>query len=161
MGCSSSVGRSVGRSVGIRGLWMASDAMVAYINDCVFMAILRDTNSLWWRLTRQFLPWAFSVARCSHGAMELKPFSCCSLSFIYKYGRLWWPFYSTFLWSMIGMTQIIFDEGLRGSFCLEPFRWLGSATVPWGQSLFKIVFLSSLTNLVASSGHFTPPSYGV
>ena len=46
MGCSSSVGRSVGRSVGIRGLWMASDAMVAYINDCVFMAILRDTNSL-------------------------------------------------------------------------------------------------------------------
>ena len=94
MGCSSSVGRSVGRSVGIRGLWMASDAMVAYINDCVFMAILRDTNSLWWRLTRQFLPWAFSVARLSHCAMGSKPYWDC------KNGRLWRSFLSTLVWSI-------------------------------------------------------------
>ena len=169
MGCSSSVGRSVGRSVGIRGLWMASDAMVAYINDCVFMAILRDTNSLWWRLTRQFLPWAFSVARRSHCAMGSKPFWSRSLIFIPKYGRLRWPFYSTFVWSINGMiiwlpfwgTQILFDEGLQGSFCLEPFRWLGAATVQWGQSLFGVAALSSFPNMAVSGGHFTPPLYGV
>ena len=148
MGCSSSVGRSVGRSVGIRGLWMASDAMVAYINDCVFMAILRDTNSLWWRLTRQFLPWAFSVARLSHCAMGSKPFRSRSLIFIPKYGRLRWQFYSTFVWSIIGMmcsllyhmTQIFFGEGLHGSFCLDPFWWLIAATVQWSQSLFVVKF---------------------
>ena len=27
------------------------------------------------------------------------------------------------------MTQILFDEGLCGSFCLEPFWWLSAATV--------------------------------
>ena len=165
MGCSS----SVGRSVGIRGIWMASDAMVAYINDCVFMAILRDTNSLWWRLTRQFLPWAFSVARLSHCAMGSKPFRSCSLIFIPKYGRLWWQFYSTFVWSINGMTcswpfcmtQILFEEGLRGSFCLEPFWWLGAATVQWGRSLFEVAALSSFPNVAVSGGHFTPPLYGV
>ena len=36
------------------------------------------------------------------------------------------------------MTQILFDEGLRSSFRLEPFQWLGSATVQWGGRLFKV-----------------------
>jgi hypothetical protein len=87
--------------------------------------------------------------------MGLKPFSGRSLIFIQKYGRLWWLFYSTFLWSMIGMTQILFDEGLRGSFYLEHFRWLGSATVQWGQSLFEVT--AFFANVAFSGGHFTQP----
>ena len=59
------------------------------------------------------------------------------------------------------VTQILFDEGLRGSFCLEPFRWLGSATVQWGQSLFEVAALSSFQNMAVSGGNFTPPLYGV
>ena len=46
MGCSSSVGLSVECSVGIRGLWMTSYAMLAYINDSVFMVILSDTTKI-------------------------------------------------------------------------------------------------------------------
>ena len=55
------------------------------------------------------------------------------------------------------MTQILFDEGLPGSFCLEPFWWHGAATVQWGQSLFEVAVLSSFTNMASSGGHFTPP----
>ena len=57
------------------------------------------------------------------------------------------------------MTQILFDECLRGSFCLEPFPGLGSATVHWDQSLFEVAALSGL--MAASVSHFTPPLFGV
>ena len=64
------------------------------------------------------------------------------------------------------VTQILFDEGLRGSFCLEPFWWLGEATVQWGQSLFEVAAfyfqaLSSFPNVAVSGSHFTLPLYGV
>ena len=55
---------------------------------------------------------------------------------------------------MIGMTQFLFDEGLHGSFCLEPFRWLGAATVHWGQSLSEVT--AFFANVAFSGGHFTP-----
>ena len=69
MGCSSSVGHSAGHWVGLRGFCMASYAMVAYINDSVFMTILSVTMKirLWlqkgFELIAQWLCWATEKAQ--------------------------------------------------------------------------------------------------
>ena len=69
MGCSSSVGHSAGHWVGLRGFCMASYAMVAYINDSVFMTILSVTMKirLWlqkgFELIAQWLCWATKKAQ--------------------------------------------------------------------------------------------------
>ena len=60
-------------------MWLSLVAILLHLcmeynwND-VFIAIPHDTNSHWWRLTWQFLPWTFSVAHRSHCAIKPKPF---------------------------------------------------------------------------------------